>query len=173
LIHKPRVLLFDEPTAALDPEAAKTVRDHLVDLINLERCTVLLCTHNLSEAERLCWRISIVQHGRTVAEGTPAELKASVAHAVRLTLRTVMPEHVQLVGSVAGVEDIATENGTITYRTDDASFVNPNVVRALVEAGADVIAVQLEALGLEDAYLHFMRNGTHGANIPGNPARAH
>src|SRR5439155_15742627 len=87
LLHKPRVLFFDEPTAALDPEAAKTVRDHLVQLIEEERCTVLLCTHNLAEAERICNRLSIVQGGRSIADGTPTELKAEIGSTVQLQLR--------------------------------------------------------------------------------------
>ncbi len=172
LIHKPRVLLFDEPTAALDPEAAKTVRDHLVELITSQRCTVLLCTHNLAEAERLCWRLTIVQQGRAVAEGTPIDLKAAVANDVRLTLRSVLPEYVTLVQSVPGVHGIDNQNGTITYRTNDAATVNPAVVRELVHAGAEVMALQLEAIGLEDAYLHYMRNVANGKDAPSNPARA-
>jgi ABC-2 type transport system ATP-binding protein len=173
LIHRPRVLLFDEPTAALDPEAAKTVRDHLVDLINIERCTVLLCTHNLAEAERLCWRISIVSHGRTVAEGSPLELKASVAHTVRLGLRMVLPEYVARAESVPGVERITFDKETIAFQTTDALNVNPAVVRELAQAGADIVSIQLEAMGLEDAYLHFMRNGLNGTNAPRNAARAY
>ena len=157
LIHKPRVLFFDEPTAALDPEAAKTVRDHLVDLIGHERCTVLLCTHNLAEAERICSRLSIVQNGRAIAEGTPEELKAAVARSVELTLRSVAPEHVEIVRSVPGVEDLSSQNGTITYRTVDAGRVNPAVVRHVVAAGAEIISLQMENVALEDAYLHLMR----------------
>ncbi|HZT05643.1 MAG TPA: ABC transporter ATP-binding protein [Chloroflexota bacterium] len=169
LIHRPQVLLFDEPTAALDPEAAKTVRDHIVDLIRTERCTVLLCTHNLAEAEQLCWRISIVQQGRSIAEGTPIELKAMAAQAVRLSLRAVLPNYVAVVHATPGVEALATENGTITYRTTDAASVNPRVVRQLVEAGADVLSLQLEAMGLEDAYLHVMRKGESDPNTPRDP----
>jgi ABC-2 type transport system ATP-binding protein len=170
LIHQPRVLFFDEPTAALDPESAKTVRDHLVDLIDQERCTVLLCTHNLSEAERICHRLSIVHGGRSIAEGTPRELKAEVGAAVHLRLRQVVPEYVSMVGSVPGVEQLTSENGTISYRTADELRVNPHVVRKVVEAGADVVSVQTEAVALEDAYLHFMRKVAHAPSAAGYPA---
>jgi ABC-2 type transport system ATP-binding protein len=170
LIHQPRVLFFDEPTAALDPESAKTVRDHLVDLIDQERCTVLLCTHNLTEAERICHRLSIVQDGRSIAEGTPAELKAEVGASVHLTLRQVVPEYVSAVASVPGVEQLASENGTISYRTADETRVNPHVVRNVVEAGADVISLQTEAVALEVAYLHYMRKVVHASSAPGHSA---
>jgi ABC-2 type transport system ATP-binding protein len=157
LIHKPRVLFFDEPTAALDPEAARTVRDHLVELIGHERCTVLLCTHNLAEAERICTRLSIVQNGRAIAEGTPEALKAAVGRGVELTLRVVAPEHVEAVQSIPGVEDLACRNGTISFRTSNATEVNPAVVRGVVALGGEVVSLQLENVALEDAYLHLMR----------------
>jgi ABC-2 type transport system ATP-binding protein len=157
LIHEPRVLFFDEPTAALDPEAAKTVRDHLVELIAQERRTVLLCTHNLAEAERVCNTLSIVHNGRAIAEGTPDQLKSAIGQSVQLSLRQVLPGHVAAVSSVAGVESLASQDGAITYRTADAVEVNPEVVRRLVSAGAEIVSLQLEAVALEDAYLHFMR----------------
>ncbi len=77
LIQDPLVLLFDEPTAALDPEAARGVRDYVRDLAGRRRRAVVLCTHNLPEADELCDRLSIVQHGRQIAEGTPTDLRAS------------------------------------------------------------------------------------------------
>src|SRR5712692_828525 len=79
LIQDPQVLLFDEPTAALDPEAARNVRDYVRELAAARHRTVLLCTHNLFEAEQLCHRLSIIQAGHQVAQGTPAALKARVA----------------------------------------------------------------------------------------------
>lgn len=165
LIHEPPVLFFDEPTAALDPEAAKTVRDHLVDLIARERRTVLLCTHNLAEAERLCNTLSIVHNGRAIAEGTPEELKSAIGQSVQLTLRQILPGHVGAIQGIPGVESLAWQDGTISYRAGDVTNVNPEVVRRLVSAGADIVSVQMEAVALEDAYLHFMRtigNGRKG-----------
>ncbi len=91
------------------------------------------------------------------------------AQAVRLSLRAVLPNYVAVVHATPGVEALATENGTITYRTTDAASVNPRVVRQLVEAGADVLSLQLEAMGLEDAYLHVMRKGESDPNTPRDP----
>ena len=87
LLHRPRVVFFDEPTAALDPESAKIVRDYLQYLADEQRVTVVLCTHNLAEAERLCRRLSIVRGGRQIAEGTPIELKATIGQRMILRLR--------------------------------------------------------------------------------------
>jgi ABC-2 type transport system ATP-binding protein len=74
LLHKPEVLFLDEPTAALDPVAARHVHDLVENLARREGCTVLLCTHNLVEAQRLCDRVAVMEHGRLVALGTPSEL---------------------------------------------------------------------------------------------------
>jgi ABC-2 type transport system ATP-binding protein len=162
LIHEPRVLFFDEPTAALDPEAAKTVRDHLLQLIQEERRTVLLCSHNLAEVEQICARLSIVYGGRALTEASPAQLKAAVARAVEVRLVRADPHYVDAVRGVAGVDEVAARDSTITFRTADAWHVNPAVVRQLVGAGADVIDVQLEPVTLEDAYLHFVRSASGG-----------
>jgi ABC-2 type transport system ATP-binding protein len=157
LIHEPRVLFFDEPTAALDPESAKTVRDHLVDLIEEERCTVLLCTHNLAEAERICHRVSIVQEGRVLAEGTPTELRAQTASAVRLVLRTVPPQIVEALTTTPGVHDPQVLIDGLTYRTSEPTCVNPRVVQRVVAAGGEIVSLTVETAALEDAYLHLVR----------------
>jgi ABC-2 type transport system ATP-binding protein len=157
LIHEPRVLFFDEPTAALDPEAAKTVRDHLVELIRDERRTVLLCSHNLAEVEQICARLSIIYGGRALTEASPAALKAAVARSVEVRLAGVEPRFLHAVRAVAGVDQVEAHDSTIRFRTEDAWTVNPAVVRQLVGAGADVIDVQLEPVTLEDAYLHYVR----------------
>jgi ABC-2 type transport system ATP-binding protein len=74
LLHKPDVLFLDEPTAALDPVAARYVNDLVAHLARREGCTVFICTHNLVEAQRMCDRVAVMQHGKLVALGTPAEL---------------------------------------------------------------------------------------------------
>jgi len=89
-----------------------------------------------------------------------------------LTLGKVLPEYVSLVRAVPGVERLANENGTIMFHTSDAAHVNPEVVRGLVQAGADVLSLQLESLGLEEAYLHVMRN-VDGSDVARDPAGAH
>src|SRR4051812_44315440 len=117
LLHKPRVVFFDEPTAALDPESAKTVRDYLQYLAEERRVTVLLCTHNLAEAERLCQRLSIVRGGRQIAEGTPAELKATIGQRMILRLREQRPALVDALRAVDGVEDVDPVDGRVYFKT--------------------------------------------------------
>lgn len=74
LIHSPKVLFLDEPTASLDPVASRHVHDLIERLVKRDGCTVILCTHNLVEANRLCHRVAVMQHGQLRALGTPAEL---------------------------------------------------------------------------------------------------
>jgi ABC-2 type transport system ATP-binding protein len=154
LIQDPQVLLFDEPTAALDPEAARNVRDYVRDLAAARRRTVLLCTHNLFEAEQLCHRLSIIQAGHQVAQGTPAALKASVATTCVLRVAARSPALLERLTAVPGVEAVTPDGpGTITYRTRSPLDANPAVVRAAVAAGADVLSLSEAATSLEDAYL--------------------
>ena len=152
LIQDPPVLLFDEPTAALDPEAARSVRDYVKDLAASRGRTILLCTHNLPEAEQLCQRLSIVQAGRQRAEGTPAALKARAGTTVVLRVAERSTRLMEMLAELVEVEAPAAD-GIITYRTTDPSRSNPAVVRAAVAAGADVLGLGEAANSLEQAYL--------------------
>jgi ABC-2 type transport system ATP-binding protein len=165
LLHDPEVLLFDEPTAALDPEAARAVRDHLQELAAARNRTVLLCTHNLTEAEQLCHRLSIVQHGRQIAEGTPGQLKIGLSRAVVLRVRAAWPELLGQLEAVPGVDELtSTERATISFRTAEPERSVPEVVRAAVSAGADVLGLNEEEITLEEVYLAFVRGERHELN---------
>jgi ABC-2 type transport system ATP-binding protein len=160
LIQNPRVLLFDEPTAALDPEAARGIRDYLRELAAGRGRTVLLCTHNLFEAEQLCHRLSIVQAGRQLAEGTPAALKATVGTTCALRVRSRTPRLVEGLRTLTMIDDVRVDGpGTILYRARDVSESNPVVVRAAVAAGADVLGLAESANSLEEVYLKVMADG--------------
>jgi ABC-2 type transport system ATP-binding protein len=159
LLHEPEVLLFDEPTAALDPEAARAVRDHLRELAADRKRSVLLCTHNLSEAEHLCHRLSIVQHGRQLAEGTPDQLRAGLPRSVILRVGAATPDLLRRLQAVPGVANVtAPANGRIAFRTSRAERIVPEVVRTAVSAGADVLGLAEEEPPLEDVYLAFVRD---------------
>jgi ABC-2 type transport system ATP-binding protein len=157
LLHRPRVVSFDEPTAALDPESAKIVRDYLQYLAAERRVTVVLCTHNLAEAERLCRRLSIVRGGRQIAEGTPSELKATIGQRMILRLRESRGELVSALSAVEGVEEVEAVNGRIYYKTGYPDRVNPAVVARLVASGGEIVTLEAEDVQLEDVYLAFVR----------------
>ncbi|HEX6472101.1 MAG TPA: ABC transporter ATP-binding protein [Streptosporangiaceae bacterium] len=153
LVHDPPVLFLDEPTAGLDPEGAKTVRDFLLRLRHDNR-TIVLSTHLLDEAERVCDRVGVLA-GRLVAVGSPAELRASQrgrAAVVRLEAVTApVVEAVRRLGP--GNATVEVTGDTITVAVGDPDRDNPELVRAIVEAGGRVRSVTEAAPSLEEAYL--------------------
>jgi ABC-2 type transport system ATP-binding protein len=160
LIQDPPVLLFDEPTAALDPEAARSVRDYVRDLVGRRRRAVVLCTHNLPEAEELCDRLSIVQHGRQIVEGRPVDLRATHTTTCILSVRERTPALVARIAGVPAIDSVSEDGpGAILYRTQDPSAVNPTVVREAVAAGADVLGLRETSATLEEVYLTLIKGG--------------
>jgi len=152
-LHEPRIVFLDEPTTGLDPDAARTVREFIAQ-IRGEGRTVFLCTHNLDEADRLCDRIAFFRRS-VIRIDTPAKLRAELyGHTTEFR---VMPgpsaDQLRRVEGVAGVERAHLENGSIIVASADPLAVNPNVVRALVGAGAEIAYVTERRASLEDVYL--------------------
>ena len=152
-IHEPRIVFLDEPTTGLDPDAARTVREFIAQ-IRGEGRTVFLCTHNLDEADRLCDRIAFFRRS-IIRIDTPAKLRAELyGHTTEFR---VVPgpsaDHLQRVQAVRGVDAAHLENGSIIVASADPLGVNPNVVRALVGAGAEIAYVTERKASLEDVYL--------------------
>jgi ABC-2 type transport system ATP-binding protein len=157
LLQDPQVLLFDEPTAALDPEAARTVRDYVRELAASRGRTVLLCTHNLFEAEQLCHRLSIIKSGRQIAEGTPSALKSDSSTLCVLKVRDRLPSLLLRLEELTEIDSVSLDGpGTITYRARDPAEANPLVIRAAVAAGADVVGLRETSASLEEAYLQLV-----------------
>ena len=174
LINDPPVLFLDEPTANLDPEGAKTVRDFLLRLKRDKR-TILLNTHQLAEAERVCDRVGIM-HNRLVAVGTPDGLRGTVsistgsistgsistgststgserATAIRLT---VVTDAVVAAARGASGADITVSGNTITIPVGKPERDNPELVKAIVAAGGEIQLVSGIAPTLEEAYLKLL-----------------
>ncbi|OLC56148.1 MAG: multidrug ABC transporter ATP-binding protein [Chloroflexi bacterium 13_1_40CM_4_68_4] len=154
-LHEPHILFLDEPTTGLDPDAAKTVRD-LILALRTEGRTVFLCTHNLDEADRLCDRIALFRR-HVVRVDTPANLRREVYGAwTEIRLREARPEHLRRVQAVEGVRNASLFDSTLRVDLDDPLRTNPNVIRALVEIGAEVAFVTEGKPSLEDVYLQIM-----------------
>jgi ABC-2 type transport system ATP-binding protein len=155
MLHDPQALFLDEPTSAMDPHSAKLVRDAIVEL-RRDRRTIVLCTHNLNEAEMLADRIAIIRRGRIVAEGTPAELKARLLGAPLLELRLADP----LDGLLPDLEDLVTveDHGDtwLRYRTGDPERVNPRLLQQLAERGVPVVTLSEVPRSLEEVYLRIV-----------------
>lgn len=159
LLHEPPVLLLDEPATALDPEMAQTLRELIVSLRAQHRA-ILLCTHDLDEAQRISDRVVIVDRGRIVREGPTEELRAGTRPAFRAE---VIGDESRVREALASdgvtVEGLSTQNGRLEVRwtTDDPAQTNTRALRALLGAGAQVISLNAETRSLEDAYLAIIK----------------
>jgi ABC-2 type transport system ATP-binding protein len=161
-LHKPQILFLDEPTAALDPEAARLVRDFIAEL-RQEGRTIFLCTHNLDEADRLCDRIGVLRQ-HLIQVDTPGNLRRSLyGRSVQVQLREVLPEHEQLVRELSFVKDVRSEGQKLWIQMDDPEEMNPRLVQRLVEAGAEVQFVREEEHSLEQVYLDLIQDEEEGA----------
>ncbi|MDQ5823651.1 MAG: ABC transporter ATP-binding protein [Chloroflexota bacterium] len=157
LLHDPAVVFFDEPTAGLDPEAARTVHDFIRNLRSEGR-TIFLTTHNLSEADALCDLIGVFRT-RLLTLGSPRELRSRLFGTG--TLVTVADEADRWAAVVRGlpfVKQVTANDGTLSVALDDPESMNPLLVQALVAAGARVRYVQPSSHSLEDVYLQLVSN---------------
>jgi ABC-2 type transport system ATP-binding protein len=151
LIHDPRLLFFDEPTANLDPESSHVVRDFILDL-KREGKTIFINTHNLDEAQRICDRIGILKT-RLLAVNTPAELEKTVWG--NRTVIQVEQVNDQILAALRKLEpnDLGVEGNRIIVTLTDPNKENPDFVQAVVSAGGRIQYVTELNPGLEETYL--------------------
>ncbi|MGZ7096795.1 MAG: ABC transporter ATP-binding protein, partial [Methanobacterium sp.] len=155
LIHNPEILFLDEPTANLDPESAKTVRDFILEL-KKEKKTIFLNTHNLDEAQRICDKIGIF-NTKLRAIGTPEELEGSVwGNKTVIQLEQVNNSILERLDKLS-LKNIVVHNNVLTIDVNDPEKENPVIVDAIVKAGGHVQYVTRLSPTLEDAYLKFVR----------------
>jgi ABC-2 type transport system ATP-binding protein len=155
MVHDPAILFLDEPTAALDPSAAKTVRDFLRGLRGEGR-TIFLNTHNLFEAERIADRIGVV-NTRLIAQGTARELSARYwKPATVVRLREPTEAAIAAVEALDFVERVDVQDGELLLALDDPKRHNPDVVRTIVRAGGEIEYIMEKERGLEDVYLRLV-----------------
>jgi ABC-2 type transport system ATP-binding protein len=159
LIHDPQVLFLDEPTANLDPEASKTVRDFILEL-KKEKRTIFLNTHNLDEAERLCDRIAILKT-KLIAVDSPKNLERSLYNRKTIVhLDKVSNAVMATVEKVGAVKNIRTSDNKLILDIDNPEQDNPTVVKAIVEAGGNIQYVTELRSTLEDVYLKLIREAS-------------
>lgn len=152
LLHDPPVLLLDEPTSAMDPESARLVRD-AIDSLRSERRAIVICTHNLAEAEELADHIAIVRRGKIIASGTPQALKQRLLGPIEY--------EVLLAGQLNGQKPELPMGVTLTshgpdwfrYWVDEPRVANPLLLQALIAQGYEVIGLYEVPRSLEQVYL--------------------
>jgi ABC-2 type transport system ATP-binding protein len=155
VLHDPDLLLLDEPTAGLDPESARAVLG-LIDEMAEDGKTVLMCTHLLLEAEGLADQVVVMDHGRAVIAGSPAELTRRYWPAARVVLDADDPSVLDRAQGLAFVRAYQ-RNGVATVDLADAANV-PDLVDALVAAGARLTRVEPRVPTLEELYFEIRRS---------------
>ncbi|MBE7551966.1 MAG: ATP-binding cassette domain-containing protein [Anaerolineales bacterium] len=155
MLHDPQVLFLDEPTSAMDPHSAKLVRDAIAGL-RREKRTIVLCTHNLAEAEQLADRIAIIRRGQVIAQGTPAELKQRLLGDPLMEIRLAAP----LNGLVSHLEErvniVGHGQDWIRYTVPDPSQFNPALLNELTRQEVPVITLSEVSRSLEEVYLRIV-----------------
>jgi ABC-2 type transport system ATP-binding protein len=157
MLHDPKILFLDEPTSAMDPHSARMVRDCISDLRSSRRA-IILCTHNLTEAECLADRIAVIKEGRIIAQGSSEDLKVQLLGEPLLELRLGQPLD-GLWPTIEGLVTIEERGDTwFRYRTDAPGEVNPLLVHRLAGKGADIITLSEVPRSLEDVYLRIVES---------------
>jgi ABC-2 type transport system ATP-binding protein len=153
LAHRPEVLFLDEPTTGLDPQS----RAHLWDEIRLLRTTgttVFLTTHYLDEADALCERLAIIDHGQIVAEGTPDDLKREISgDCVSLGVTGDPQTALELLKTRAFTREASIEDGTIRLYVDSGELAMPAIFSLLHREGVELRAISLSRPSLDDVFL--------------------
>jgi len=164
LLHEPRLLFFDEPTAGLDPAATRKVHQTIRALCK-QRRTIVMCTHNLVEAQSLCDRVAVLDQGRLLAVGTPHELARSLWQGAEVAITFCgRPEEPvgKLVSAHGAVRGHSLSGDCLTLQLVDEDAI-PDLVAAIVGVGGRILAVEPQAHSLEDVYFKIQEGASDEA----------
>ena len=157
LVHKPRVLFLDEPTSGLDPQSRAAIWEHLETLNQDEGVTIFLTTQQMEEADRLCQRLSIIDHGEIVVSGSPVELKHQLGgDTITMSLGDgdgVRDRSKRIVSGIQGVTKVLDiETGLAAYAKNAGALV-PDIVRLFDENGIRLTSINVASASLDDVFL--------------------
>lgn len=160
LVHDPKLLFLDEPTTGLDPQSRAGVWDYLEKLNKDEGITIFLTTQYMEEADKLCRHLAIIDHGKIVTSGTPAELKSNVgADSIKLSLEDgvsdteLIVKAKEILKTVQGVNSVVDSDGGLTAFAKNAGFVIPDIVRAFDTNKIRLTSVSFSSPTLDDTFL--------------------
>jgi ABC-2 type transport system ATP-binding protein len=152
LVNDPRVLFFDEPTAGLDPQVRREIYD-IIEELRREKKTILMTTHYIEEAERLCDRVAIVDHGKVIALGTPRELKERSGDKTRIEVRLAKPASDDALKNLDGVSDCRTINGAYVLHCQRPPQAIVSLVKHLETQGNELVTLEIATPSLEDVFI--------------------
>ena len=155
LIHYPKVLFLDEPTIGLDPQSRDHIWSYIRELIKSEDITVILTTHYMEEADKLCPRIAIVDHGKIVAMDTPKKLKEQLGGET-ITVKTKKNElFVEKIKAAGIVKAVVIVNEEVKMTVDSAHSLLPSVINIAMQNGIFIESVSVQEPQLDDVFLHY------------------
>jgi len=152
LVNDPRVLFLDEPTAGLDPQVRREIYD-IVEQLRHERKTILLTTHYIEEAERLCDRVAIIDLGKVIALGTPRELKQRSGDTTRIEVRLAKPEMDGSLARLEGVADCRESDGAYILHSTRPPQTIVALVKHLEAKGNELQSLEIASPSLEDVFI--------------------
>ena len=156
LIHRPKLLFLDEPTTGLDTQSRVTIWEYLEGLNKNEGITIFLTTQYLEEADRLCRKLSVIDHGKLIANGTPSELKESIGgDTINLTFKddAVRAKAKEILRTVAGVIDVMDFDGGVTAYAKSAGQIIAGIITSLDRAGIRPSFLSISSPTLDDVFL--------------------
>jgi len=155
LVHRPKLIFLDEPTLGLDPQGRAGFWRYIRHLRESKGLTVFMTTHYLDEADQLCDRIAVIDHGRIIALGTPRELKDSVGgDTLELTVAPGGPDPVAMLKAMPGVSSVTQDGDTYRVKCSNGESLIPKTVLAADQAGIVVSGVTVTKPTLDEVFLH-------------------
>jgi ABC-2 type transport system ATP-binding protein len=161
LIHEPPVLLLDEPTSAMDPESAQLVRHEIARLRSSQRA-IVICTHNLVEAEMLADKIAIIYHGRILLTGSLEEMRQRLLGPAEYEVKLADKHQSIDLNLPDGVTLLETRESSFQFRVENPTLANPLILQQLFQSKVPVISVQEVPRTLEMLYLKAMQQAAEG-----------
>ena len=152
LVNDPKLLFFDEPTAGLDPQVRREIYD-IIEELRRDKKTIVMTTHYIEEAERLCDRVAIIDHGRAIAYGTPRELKARSGGTTRIEVRLSKPESNGTLKSLEGVVDAREIDGAYVLHSQRSPQTIVSLVKHLESQGNELVSLEIATPSLEDVFI--------------------
>ena len=152
LVNDPKVVFLDEPTAGLDPQVRHEIYD-IIEELRRDKKTILMTTHYIEEAERLCDRVAIVDHGKVIAFGTPRELKARSGGTTRIEVRLSKPESNGTLQMLEGVVDAREVDGAYVLHSQRPPQTIVAMVKHLEAQGNELVSLEIASPSLEDVFI--------------------
>ncbi|HYL64134.1 MAG TPA: ABC transporter ATP-binding protein [Candidatus Methylomirabilis sp.] len=152
LVNDPKVLFFDEPTAGLDPQVRREIYD-IIEELRHEKKTIVMTTHYIEEAERLCDRVAIVDHGKVIALGTPRELKSHSGNTTRIEVRLSKPASDGALSTLEGVADVREVDGAYVIHSHKPPKTIVDLVKHLEGHGNELVSLEIASPSLEDVFI--------------------